>query len=59
MSFTTFLDNFAPGGDPFATRVILGDFEFTGLEVPESATPAPASSNSSCTSWSAASAFLM
>ncbi|MBK5415602.1 hypothetical protein [Pseudomonas sp. TH31] len=39
MSFTTFLDNFAPGGDPFATRVILGDFEFTGLEVPESATP--------------------
>ncbi|EXF95807.1 hypothetical protein HK44_020705 [Pseudomonas fluorescens HK44] len=39
MSFTSFLDNFAPGGDPFATRVILGDFEFQGLEVPESATP--------------------
>jgi hypothetical protein len=39
MSFTSFLDNFAPDGDPFATRVILGDFEFSGLEVPESATP--------------------
>ncbi|MGF6154038.1 hypothetical protein [Pseudomonas fluorescens] len=39
MNFTSFLDNFAPGGDPFATRVILGDFEFQGLEVPESATP--------------------
>ncbi|PUB36612.1 hypothetical protein C8K66_10291 [Pseudomonas sp. GV105] len=39
MSLTTFLDNFAPGGDPFATRLILGDFEFTGLEVPESVSP--------------------
>lgn len=39
MSFTSALDNFAPDGDPFATRVILGDFEFQGLEVPESATP--------------------
>ncbi len=36
MSFTNFLDNFAPGGDPFATRLIVGDVEFTGLEVPES-----------------------
>lgn len=36
MSFTSFLDNFAPGGDPFATRLIVGDVEFTGLEVPES-----------------------
>lgn len=36
MSFTSFLDNFAPGGDPFATRLIVGDFEFSGLEVPES-----------------------
>jgi hypothetical protein len=33
------LDNFAPGGDPFATRLIVGDVEFVGLEVPESATP--------------------
>ncbi|WP_248769058.1 hypothetical protein [Pseudomonas sp. MWU12-2345] len=39
MSFTSFLDNFAPGGDPFATRMILGDFEFSGLEVPEAASP--------------------
>jgi len=39
MSFTSFLDNFAPDGDPFATRVILGDFEFSGLEVPEYTTP--------------------
>lgn len=38
MSFTSFLDNFAPGGDPFATRLIVGDFEFSGLEVPESVT---------------------
>lgn len=38
MSFTSFLDNFAPGGDPFATRLIVGDVEFTGLEVPESVT---------------------
>jgi hypothetical protein len=38
MSLTTFLDNFAPGGDPFATRLIVGDVEFTGLEVPESVT---------------------
>lgn len=38
MSFTSFLDNFAPGGDPFATRLIVGDTEFTGLEVPESLT---------------------
>lgn len=38
MSFTSFLDNFAPGGDPFATRLIVGDIEFTGLEVPESLT---------------------
>ncbi|MDQ0124709.1 hypothetical protein J2W17_003663 [Pseudomonas lini] len=38
MSFTSFLDNFAPGGDPFATRLIVGDFEFTSLEVPESVT---------------------
>lgn len=36
MSFTSFLDNFAPGGDPFATRLIVGNVEFTGLEVPES-----------------------
>ncbi|VVQ19890.1 hypothetical protein [Pseudomonas fluorescens] len=36
MSFTSFLDNFAPGGDPFATRLIVGDVEFAGLEVPES-----------------------
>lgn len=36
MSFTSFLDNFAPGGDPFATRLIVGDVEFTGLEVPPS-----------------------
>lgn len=35
----SFLDNFAPGGDPFATRLIVGDVEFVGLEVPESATP--------------------
>lgn len=34
----SFLDNFAPGGDPFATRLIVGDVEFTGLEVPESVT---------------------
>lgn len=33
------LDNFAPGGDPFGTRVLLGNFEFQGIEVPESATP--------------------
>jgi hypothetical protein len=38
MSFTSFLDNFAPGGDPFATRLIVGDIEFTGLEVPEAVT---------------------
>lgn len=38
MSLTSFLDNFAPGGDPFATRLIVGDIEFTGLEVPESVT---------------------
>ncbi|WP_240951152.1 hypothetical protein [Pseudomonas veronii] len=38
MSFTSFLDNFAPGGDPFTTRLIVGDVEFTGLEVPESVT---------------------
>jgi len=38
MSLTSFLDNFAPGGDPFATRLIVGDVEFTGLEVPESVT---------------------
>lgn len=31
-------DNFAPGGDPFATRLIVGDVEFVGLEVPESIT---------------------
>jgi hypothetical protein len=36
MSLTSFLDNFAPGGDPFATRLIVGNVEFTGLEVPES-----------------------
>lgn len=35
----SFLDNFAPGGDPTATRVILGNFEFQGFEVPESITP--------------------
>ncbi|MCF7536149.1 hypothetical protein [Pseudomonas petrae] len=38
MSFTSFLDNFAPGGDPFATRLIVGNVEFTGLEVPEAVT---------------------
>lgn len=38
MSLTSFLDNFAPGGDPFATRLIVGETEFTGLEVPESLT---------------------
>lgn len=38
MSLTSFLDNFAPGGDPFATRLIVGGTEFTGLEVPESLT---------------------
>jgi hypothetical protein len=38
MSFTSFLDNFAPGGDPFATRLIVGDVEFSGLEVPEAVT---------------------
>jgi len=38
MSFTSFLDNFAPDGDPFATRLIVGDVEFSGLEVPESVT---------------------
>jgi hypothetical protein len=38
MSLTSFLDNFAPGGDPFATRLIVGDIEFTGLEVPEAVT---------------------
>lgn len=34
----SFLDSFAPGGDPYATRLIVGDVEFTGLEVPESIT---------------------
>lgn len=38
MSLTSFLDNFAPGGDPFATRLIVGNFEFSGLEVPEAVT---------------------
>jgi hypothetical protein len=38
MSFSSFLDNFAPGGDPFATRLIVGNVEFTGLEVPEAVT---------------------
>ncbi|MBM2884107.1 hypothetical protein JFK97_06855 [Chromobacterium phragmitis] len=36
----SFLDNVLPsftaGGDPFATRVAVGSFEFQGLEVPES-----------------------
>ena len=32
----SFLDSFAPGGDPYATRLIVGDVEFVGLEVPES-----------------------
>jgi len=39
MGFMSFLDNFAPGGDPYATRLIVGGVEFAGLEVPESATP--------------------
>jgi hypothetical protein len=39
MGIMSFLDNFAPGGDPYATRVVLGNIEFVGLEVPESATP--------------------
>ncbi|MEB0078004.1 MULTISPECIES: hypothetical protein [unclassified Pseudomonas] len=39
MGFMSFLDNFAPGGDPYATRVVLGGIEFVGLEIPESATP--------------------
>ncbi|PRP68694.1 hypothetical protein BUE93_20730 [Chromobacterium amazonense] len=38
----SFLDNMLPsftaGGDPFATRVAVGSFEFQGLEVPESIT---------------------
>lgn len=29
---------FAPGGDPYATRLTLGDFEFVSFEVPESIT---------------------
>ncbi|QBJ80508.1 hypothetical protein [Aquitalea sp. USM4] len=36
----SFFDMFTPGGDPFATRVLIGDIELTGLEVPESITPA-------------------
>jgi hypothetical protein len=39
MGIMSFLDNFAPGGDPYATRVVLGNIELVGLEVPESATP--------------------
>lgn len=30
--------SFAPGGDPFATRLTLGDFEFVSFEVPEAIT---------------------
>lgn len=39
MGIMSFLDNFAPGGDPYATRVVLGNIELVGLEVSESATP--------------------
>lgn len=39
MGIMSFLDNFAPGGDPYVTRVVLGNIELVGLEVPESATP--------------------
>lgn len=35
MKLLSVLDSFAPGGDPYATRLIVGDFEFQGLEVPE------------------------
>lgn len=36
MSILDSLPSFAPGGDPFATRLTLGSFEFQGFEVPES-----------------------
>lgn len=34
MSFISALNNFAQGLDPTVTRLILGDFEFLGFEVP-------------------------
>ena len=35
MSALSFLNGFAQGMDPSATRLILGDFEFLDFEVPE------------------------